>query len=276
MVANGTEGARAVGGQAGEGVELLLERGDVLGDDGLGGEQGVGGDDEADRLEVAEPLLVGEEGGVVGHGWMSFGSGGDGPEVDQADGLDAHGLDGVAALDRRGGAAGLAGELGEADVPVAAVGGDLALLVLVAEVEAELVGVVLGDLAVDAGDLAGDDLGEDDAAQLASARAAVDEGIAERTLWVWEAPDGEVVSMVGARLPAYGVSRVGPVYTPPTHRGRGYAGAATALASAGMRELGATEVCLFTDLDNPTSNGVYRRIGYVPVLDTGNFRLVAQ
>lgn len=118
--------------------------------------------------------------------------------------------------------------------------------------------------------------GEDVAAQLASARAAVDEGIAERTLWVWEAPDGEVVSMVGARLPAYGVSRIGPVYTPPTHRGRGYAGAATALASAGVRELGATEVCLFTDLDNPTSNGVYRRIGYVPVLDTGNFRLVAQ
>ena len=82
--------------------------------------------------------------------------------------------------------------------------------------------------------------------------------------------------MVGARLPAYGVSRIGPVYTPPTHRGRGYAGAATALASAGLRELGASEVCLFTDLDNPISNGVYRRIGYVPVLDAGNFRLVVQ
>ena len=118
--------------------------------------------------------------------------------------------------------------------------------------------------------------GEDDAARLAEALAAVEEGIAQRTLWVWEAPDGEVVSMVGARLPAYGVSRVGPVYTPPTHRGRGYAGAATALASAGLRELGASEVCLFTDLDNPISNGVYRRIGYVPVLDAGNFRLVVQ
>lgn len=57
------------------------------------------------------------------------------------------------------------------------------------------------------------------------------------------------------------------VYTPPEHRGHGYAAAVTAEVSRAAREAGAQEVLLFTDLANPTSNGVYRRIGYRPVSD---------
>ena len=38
-------------------------------------------------------------------------------------------------------------------------------------------------------------------------------------------------------------------------------------ASAGLLEAG-VRPCLFTDLANPTSNGVYTRIGYRPVRDT--------
>jgi predicted GNAT family acetyltransferase len=57
------------------------------------------------------------------------------------------------------------------------------------------------------------------------------------------------------------------VYTPPEHRRRGYA---TALVGRQTEALltGTTTTCvLFTDLANPTSNAIYRRIGYQPVCD---------
>lgn len=38
-------------------------------------------------------------------------------------------------------------------------------------------------------------------------------------------------------------------------------------AGRAARESGAAEVVLFADLANPTSNGVYLRIGYEPVAD---------
>ena len=44
------------------------------------------------------------------------------------------------------------------------------------------------------------------------------------------------------------MSRIGPVYTPADLRGRGYASAVTAAASAHVLGLGAEEVLLYTDL----------------------------
>ena len=61
--------------------------------------------------------------------------------------------------------------------------------------------------------------------------------------------------------------RVGPVYTPPELRGRGYAGAATAAASQAALDAGVRQVVLYTDLANPTSNALYQRLGYRPVED---------
>jgi predicted GNAT family acetyltransferase len=61
--------------------------------------------------------------------------------------------------------------------------------------------------------------------------------------------------------------RVAPVYTPPEHRGRGYAAAATAVVSRAALDAGAREVLLYTDLANPTSNRLYARLGYRPVED---------
>jgi len=58
---------------------------------------------------------------------------------------------------------------------------------------------------------------------------------------------------------------VAPVYTPPEHRGRGYAAAATAAVTRRLLDAGTREVLLFTDLANPTSNRLYRRLGYRPV-----------
>ena len=84
-------------------------------------------------------------------------------------------------------------------------------------------------------------------------------------LWLWEV-DGEVVAFANGRVPAYGVARIGPVYTPPEHRRRGYAGAVTAAASRDILAAGAVAV-LYTDLANPTSNRIYQALGYAPVED---------
>lgn len=64
-----------------------------------------------------------------------------------------------------------------------------------------------------------------------------------------------------------GMARVALVYTPPEQRGRGYAGAATAAVSRAARAAGVREVLLFADLDNPTSNALYQRLGYRPLED---------
>ena len=80
---------------------------------------------------------------------------------------------------------------------------------------------------------------------------------------LWE-DGGGPVSLAGTHQPVGAFGRVGPVYTPPEHRGRGYAAAVTTLASRRLLDAGATPM-LGTDLANPTSNGVYARLGYEQV-----------
>jgi GNAT superfamily N-acetyltransferase len=79
--------------------------------------------------------------------------------------------------------------------------------------------------------------------------------------------DGQPVSYASATTPSAGMSRIGPVYTPPEFRGHGYGSAVTAAASKWASDEGAEHVLLFTDLANRTSNAIYQRIGYVPVAD---------
>ncbi|MFB7946353.1 GNAT family N-acetyltransferase [Kitasatospora phosalacinea] len=98
-------------------------------------------------------------------------------------------------------------------------------------------------------------------------QADADQRIAAGALLLWEAEDGRVTSLAGASPAVAGMSRIGPVYTPPELRGRGYASALTAAASAHARAGGAAEVLLCTDLANPVSNAIYQRIGYLPVGD---------
>lgn len=68
--------------------------------------------------------------------------------------------------------------------------------------------------------------------------------------------------MTGAWPRVAGVTRVSLVYTPPEQRRRGYAAALVAAVGAGELAAGATACMLFTETANPTSNGVYHRIGY--------------
>lgn len=93
--------------------------------------------------------------------------------------------------------------------------------------------------------------------------------IEEGSVWVWEDERGVPVHLTGASRPMFGVSRVGPVYTPAEHRGRGYAGATVAALSRALQEQGA-RVCLFTDQANPVSNALYERLGFRRLVDQAN------
>ncbi len=92
-------------------------------------------------------------------------------------------------------------------------------------------------------------------------------------LWFWVDESGERVHLTGANPPSFGVARVGPVYTPPAQRGRGWAGNAVAEVSRRIQEEGA-RVCLFTDQANPISNALYATLGYRPVVDMANLLIV--
>ncbi len=83
---------------------------------------------------------------------------------------------------------------------------------------------------------------------------------AAKLAWIWEVDDTPVAMALGR--PCQPIARIGMVYTKPGHRGNGYAGALVAELSAQLQAQGCNSVFLFTDLANPTSNGVYRRIGY--------------
>jgi GNAT superfamily N-acetyltransferase len=77
--------------------------------------------------------------------------------------------------------------------------------------------------------------------------------------------NNEPVSMAGiVRLTKSGAAIAG-VYTPPTLRGRGYAGSATAALVERIYAEGRSFACLYTDLDNPYSNRCYAKVGFKPV-----------
>lgn len=93
---------------------------------------------------------------------------------------------------------------------------------------------------------------------------------AQRRILLWEV-DRRPVAMVGHSPTVAGVTRIGPVWTPPEHRRHGYATAATAELAGALRERG--EVVLYADRANPTSTGIYLRIGFRPVGEWTDWRL---
>lgn len=93
-----------------------------------------------------------------------------------------------------------------------------------------------------------------------SAEAMLDGRLRRGGTLVWD--DGGPVSMLGVTPEVAGVVRIGPVYTPPALRRRGYAGNAVAAASRRALAQGAQRCMLLTDLANPTSNKIYAEVGY--------------
>ena len=92
-----------------------------------------------------------------------------------------------------------------------------------------------------------------------------------RLAYLWE-DCGRVVSWVGASGETPHGIRIAPVYTPPELRGHGYASNLTAAASQDQLNRGRQLCFLFTDLANPTSNKIYRAVGYEPVVDVDQNR----
>jgi predicted GNAT family acetyltransferase len=99
-----------------------------------------------------------------------------------------------------------------------------------------------------------------------------------RGVLLWE-DEGEPVSLAGWGGATPNGIRVGPVYTPPELRGRGYASAVTADLSRRLLDGrlfdGGRRFCfLYTDLDNPTSNAIYERIGYRRVAESAEIQFM--
>jgi predicted GNAT family acetyltransferase len=94
----------------------------------------------------------------------------------------------------------------------------------------------------------------------------VDRRLGYGGITIWEA-GGVPVSVACLTRAVGGMARIGPVYTPPDLRGRGYAAGATAAVSQAALDAGVRDVVLYTDLANPVSNALYERLGYRAVED---------
>jgi len=107
-------------------------------------------------------------------------------------------------------------------------------------------------------------------------RAGVERILATSTrgIYVWE--DNGPASLAGYGSPTPHGIRIGPVYTPPERRGRGYASALVAEMSQRLLDEGRQSVFLFTDLKNATANHIYQVIGYEPVVDVDEFKFTSR
>ncbi len=85
---------------------------------------------------------------------------------------------------------------------------------------------------------------------------------------------GEVVSMARKSGKTPNGNLVNFVYTPPYLRNRGYATECVANLSQSLLEEGNKFCFLFTDLMNPTSNSIYQKIGYRPVIDVDEYKFL--
>jgi uncharacterized protein len=92
--------------------------------------------------------------------------------------------------------------------------------------------------------------------------------VAAGHFWIWE-HDGPL-AMAALTEPVAEVRRVQAVYTPPESRHQGYASALVATLSTNTLRSGCRCV-LYTDLANPTSNSIYRKIGYRAVAEVTRY-----
>jgi len=96
--------------------------------------------------------------------------------------------------------------------------------------------------------------------QMENAEEIIKSIIKNEASFVWE-NNGELVSMACSSRPTRNCVTVNYVYTPKKFRAKGYGSSVTHQLSKYL--LTKHKTCaLFTDLDNPTSNSIYQKIGY--------------
>jgi predicted GNAT family acetyltransferase len=98
------------------------------------------------------------------------------------------------------------------------------------------------------------------------AAAALDHQIAERNAWI-AIRNSEPVSLSAFNASLADIVQLGGIYTPPEHRGRGYAKASVAASLIAARERGASRAVLFTS--NPSAARSYEAVGFRRLGDYG-------
>ncbi|MBM7693355.1 putative GNAT family acetyltransferase [Peribacillus deserti] len=96
---------------------------------------------------------------------------------------------------------------------------------------------------------------------------SVKDSIASKSTFLWLDSHGNPVSMAKEGRKIETGTVVTLVYTPHELRGKGYASACVGELSQELLKRN-TFCCLYTDLGNRVSNGIYMKIGYEPVCDS--------
>ena len=95
----------------------------------------------------------------------------------------------------------------------------------------------------------------------------------EQNGYLWINQYGVPVSMAAIVRESPNTASISLVYTPPKHRRCGYAARLVATLSQAQLDSGKSACNLHTDLENPTSNGVYTRIGYKKIAESIRVRI---
>lgn len=106
-----------------------------------------------------------------------------------------------------------------------------------------------------------------DADDMARTPKGVERPLRHGRVFVTEA-DGEIVSAVLTNAETSAAAMIGGVYTPPQHRGRGYAGAAMIALCRSLLDDGLLPVLYY---HHPAAGAIYRRLGFT---DIGLWRAV--
>lgn len=101
---------------------------------------------------------------------------------------------------------------------------------------------------------------------LDGARSLAERGINESSIFIWD--DNGPVSMAKKARPTKNGVVVNLVFTPQEFQRKGYATTCVANLSQSLLNEGYSFCSLYTDLANPTSNSIYMKIGYEPIIDS--------
>ena len=101
----------------------------------------------------------------------------------------------------------------------------------------------------------------------------VDRFLEEQCAFLWLDAKHVFVAMAAIVRQSPSASSISCVYTLPEHRRKGHAARVVAMLSQAQLDAGKAACNLHTDLSNPTSNGVYRRIGYRKIAESLRLRL---
>ena len=103
----------------------------------------------------------------------------------------------------------------------------------------------------------------------------VDRFLREERAFLWQTIDRDCVSLAAVVRESPNASSISWVYTPPEHRQQGHAARLVAALSQAQIDAGKIACNLHTDLANPTSNGIYKRIGFRKIAEFVRIQLTS-